>query len=173
MDVRLVSAANQVLRDLVDDNRFRADLFYRIAVVPLEVPPLRDRPSDIPLLIDAQLQRLADRGYQQKVRFSREAMRPIMNYPWPGNVRELANMVEHSLICAADGVVQPESLPDTLQQYCAARNQPTPQPEPMVDDRAAINNALRQAGGNKTLAAQMLGIDRSTLWRKMQKLNIG
>jgi transcriptional regulator with GAF, ATPase, and Fis domain len=172
IDVRLVSASNQDLSDLVDDHAFRADLYYRIAVVPLHVPPLRDRPGDIPVLIDAMLQRLADRGYPRDIHFSREAMRPIMNYPWPGNVRELANMVEHSLICAIDGVVQPESLPDTLQAYCDARRQTNSSAQAKIGDRERIEEALRNADGNKTLAAQMLDIDRSTLWRKMQRLGI-
>jgi transcriptional regulator with GAF, ATPase, and Fis domain len=171
-DVRLVSASNQDLSEMVDEHAFRADLYYRIAVVPLHVPPLRDRPGDIPLLIEALLRRLSERGYQPGISFSREAMRPIMNYPWPGNVRELANMVEHSLICSIDGVVQPESLPDTLQEYCDARRQTNAEQTPRIDDRERIQNALRKADGNKTLAAQMLNIDRSTLWRKMQRLGI-
>jgi transcriptional regulator with GAF, ATPase, and Fis domain len=172
VDVRVVSASNQDLSDLVDNNSFRADLYYRIAVVPLQVPPLRDRPGDIPLLIDTLQQRLAERGYPRDVRFSRDAMRPIMNYPWPGNVRELANVVEHSIICAVDGEVLPESLPDTLQQYCAARNRPAASETPVIDERERIETALRKADGNKTLAAQVLNIDRSTLWRRMQRLGI-
>lgn len=172
VDVRLVSASNQDLSDLVDNHSFRADLYYRIAVVPLNVPALRDRPGDIPELIDALLQRLSERGYQRDVHFSRDAMRPIMNYPWPGNVRELANMVEHSLICAIDGVVQPESLPDALQEYCDARRHTNSAQAPKIDERERIQNALLTADGNKTLAAQMLNIDRSTLWRKMQRLGI-
>lgn len=172
VDVRLVSASNQDLSDLVDNHSFRADLYYRIAVVPFHVPPLRDRPGDIPILIDALMQRLSDRGYPQDIRFSREAMQPVMNYPWPGNVRELANMVEHSLICAIDGVVQPESLPDTLREYCDARQQTHARKVPKVDERVLIQDALQKADGNKTLAAQMLNIDRSTLWRKMQRLGI-
>ena len=172
VDVRLVSASNQDLSELVDTHTFRADLYYRIAVVPLHVPPLRDRPGDIPVLIDALVQRLSERGYPRDIAFSSDAMRPIMNYPWPGNVRELANMVEHSLICAIDGVVQPQSLPDTLQEYCNARRNTSTKRIPKTDERERIQNALQKADGNKTLAAQMLNIDRSTLWRKMQRLDI-
>lgn len=172
VDVRVVSASNQDLADLVDNNSFRADLYYRIAVVPLQAPPLRDRPGDIPLLIENLQQRLTERGYPREMRFSRDAMRPIMNYPWPGNVRELANVVEHSIICAVNGEVVPESLPDTLQQYCTARNHPAASEIPVIDEHERIQTALRKAAGNKTLAAQILNIDRSTLWRRMQRLGI-
>ena len=172
VNVRLVSASNQDLSELVDNHAFRADLYYRVAVVPFHVPPLRDRPGDIPLLINAILQRLTERGYHRGITFSSAAMRPIMNYPWPGNVRELANMVEHSLICAIDGTVQPESLPDTLLNYCAAKQRPETRETPQVDEHELIRDALRKSAGNKTLAAQVLGIDRSTLWRKMQRLGI-
>jgi transcriptional regulator with GAF, ATPase, and Fis domain len=172
VNVQVVSASNQDLAELVDNHSFRADLYYRIAVVPLQVPPLRDRPGDIPLLIETLQQRLAERGYSRDITFSREAMRPIMNYPWPGNVRELANAVEHSIICAVDGKVMPESLPDTLQQYCAARKRPAQNETAVTDELELIETALRKAGGNKTLAAQMLNIDRSTLWRRMQRLEI-
>ena len=172
VDVRIVTASNQDLSELVDNKSFRADLYYRIAVIPFQVPPLRERPGDIPLLIGILQQRLVDRGYARDITFSQEAMRPIMNYPWPGNVRELANVVEHSLICAVDGVVLPQSLPDTLLQYCAARRKPSAAEAPEIDERDRIRNALRKADGNKTLAAQVLNVDRSTLWRRMQRLGL-
>jgi transcriptional regulator with GAF, ATPase, and Fis domain len=174
VDVRLVCASNRDLREMVDDGSFRSDLYYRIAVVPLRVPPLRQRPGDIRLLVDVLLKRLALRGYSAGIRLTPEAMRSFMNYPWPGNVRELANAVEHSVICAVDGMVRPESLPDTMREYCGARTRPLPADATAeVDDRVQIRDALRQAGGNKTLAAQILGVDRSTLWRRMQRLGVG
>ncbi|MET0067402.1 MAG: sigma 54-interacting transcriptional regulator [Candidatus Thiodiazotropha sp.] len=173
VDVRVVSASNQDLRDLVDNGGFRADLYYRIAVVPLVAPPLRERPGDIPLLINVFLQRLTLRGYPPEISFSRDAMRSIMNYPWPGNVRELANVVEHSVICAVDGEVLPESLPDTLRDYCQARMQaPNHDVDLSATERDRIETALLKANNNKTLAAQILGVDRSTLWRRMQRLDM-
>ena len=173
VDVRVISASNQDLRDLVDHGSFRADLYYRIAVVPLMVPSLRERPGDISLLVEVFLQRLALRGYPANISFSRESMRSVMNYPWPGNVRELANVVEHSVICAVDGVVLPESLPDTLREYCQARmHAPHAKVDPSTDERNRIETALLKANQNKTLAAQILGVDRSTLWRRMQRLNM-
>ena len=96
----------------------------------------------------------------------------MMHCPWPGSIRELADRVEHGLICAIEGVVQRESLPGTLWPYCAARPQPVSKHAPLVDDRAAIQKALQEAGGNKTLGARIIGIDRRTLRRKMQKPGI-
>jgi transcriptional regulator with PAS, ATPase and Fis domain len=173
VNVRIVSASNKDLTDLVDDGAFRDDLYYRIAVIPFFVPPLRERPGDIPMLVEALKQRLEERGYSKSISFSAEAMRPIMNYPWPGNVRELANVVEHSVICAVDGTVYEESLPDSLSQYCRARrNTEAQEKTAAIDEKGRIIDALQHANGNKTLAAQMLKIDRSTLWRKMQRLGI-
>ena len=172
-NVRVVSASNRDLRDLVDQGEFRSDLYYRIAVVKLQVPPLRERPSDIPLLLETILKRLELRGYPSGLEISREAFYSFMNYPWPGNVRELANAVEHSVICATEGHITPESLPDCMRDYCQARRRSEPDTDdPAISEHHRITQALRQAGGNRTLAAQILGVDRSTLWRRMQRLRI-
>lgn len=171
VDVRVISASNQDLAELVDNKSFRDDLYYRISVIPFRVPPLRERPGDIPLLIRVLTEKLVQRGYPADTQFSREAMLPIMNYPWPGNVRELANVVEHCLICSIDGQVQAESLPDTVTSYCQARRGKN-QSLPVINELEQIEQALREANGNKTLAAQILNIDRSTLWRRMQRLGI-
>lgn len=174
VDVRLVCASNQDLPDLVDIGHFRADLYYRIAVVPLQVPPLRERPGDIPLLLQVIRQRLTLRDYPANIIFGEDAMRSLMNYPWPGNVRELANAIEHSIICADDGLVTSESLPDAIRRYCEVRNVPVSSASdtPEENPRAQIENALQLARGNKTRAAQILGIDRTTLWRRMQRLGL-
>ncbi|MCB1802181.1 MAG: sigma 54-interacting transcriptional regulator [Gammaproteobacteria bacterium] len=175
-DVRLICASNIDLREQVDDGLFRADLYYRIAVVPLRVPPLRDRPGDIPLLIDVIRKRLVLRGYPVDIEFGSDARNAMMNYPWPGNVRELANAVEHCIICAEDGTVVRDSLPDTIRMFCEARNRTSQQngvtADADDDSRQQITHALRKANGNKTLAAQLLGIDRTTLWRRMQRLGL-
>ncbi|MCB1864718.1 MAG: sigma 54-interacting transcriptional regulator [Chromatiales bacterium] len=174
-DVRVVAASNRDLREMVDKGDFRADLFYRIAVVPLHVPALRERPGDIQLLIRVIMKRLAQRGYPGNIGVSTDAMRAFMNYPWPGNVRELANAVEHALICARDGMIDSEALPYALREYCSARVRAAT--SAMGDDsrseREIIEDALRKSQGQKTLAAQLLGIDRSTLWRRMQRLGMG
>ncbi|MCB1734652.1 MAG: sigma 54-interacting transcriptional regulator [Gammaproteobacteria bacterium] len=172
VDVRVVAASNQDLREMVDDGTFRPDLYYRIAVVALQVPALRDRPGDIRVLLEVLHKRLVVRGYPADIRFAPDAIRTIMNYPWPGNVRELANAVEHAVICAQNGVVGNESLPDSLQAYCHARRAQPEQDVGKPDEHAEIEVALRKANGNKTLAAQILGVDRSTLWRRMQRLGM-
>jgi transcriptional regulator with PAS, ATPase and Fis domain len=177
VDVRIISASNRNLKDMVNDDEFRADLFYRLAVIPLTIPSLQNRPGDIPVLIDHFCKRLAQRGYNTaNLECSNDAMRLMMDYPWPGNVRELENAVEHGIICAKGDHVEVESLPQDIREYQQGDllEQENLSQERRAGDkfRRNIEGALKQCGGNKAKAAQLLGIDRSTLWRRMQKLNI-
>ncbi|MEO5337386.1 MAG: sigma 54-interacting transcriptional regulator [Magnetospirillum sp. WYHS-4] len=176
VDARVISASNRNVRDMVDAGEFRADLYYRLAVIPIGIPPLRERPGDIPLLINHFCKKLQERGYVADLQCSPEAMRLMMDYPWPGNVREMENAVEHGLICAVDNTVLPESLPQDIREYeehNRRRLRGDDGTEDGPDDlRRRIEAALAQAGGNRTLAARLLGIDRSTLWRRMQKLGL-
>jgi len=174
VDVRVICASNSDLRDAVDRGTFRADLYYRLAVIPIFVPPLRERPGDIPLLIRHFCERLSARGYPADIQCSHEAMRMMMDYPWPGNVRELANAVEHGIVCAENKVVVPASLPQDIRDYChggpkqaAFRNATD-----LEEQRALIDQALDQANGSRAIAATILGVDRTTLWRRMQKLGM-
>ncbi len=171
VDVRIIAAANQNLRDMVDEGTFRADLYYRLAVIPIHIPALRDRPGDIPLLLQYFCHNLESRGYPNDIECGTEAMRMMMDYPWPGNVRELENAVEHALICARDKKVSPEALPQDVRNYCDMR----PAMDKGHEDshmRMEIISALAKADGNKLQAARELGIDRTTLWRRMRKLNL-
>ena len=177
VDVRIISASNRNLKDMVNHDQFRADLFYRLAVIPLTIPSLQKRPGDIPVLIDHFCERLALRGYDtSNLECSNDAMRVMMDYPWPGNVRELENAVEHGIICATGNQVGVESLPQDIRDYINGDllNNDNATLERREGDkfRRKIEVALKQCDGNKAKAAQLLNIDRSTLWRRMQKLNI-
>ena len=176
VDVRIISASNRNLKDMVNNDQFRADLFYRLAVIPLTIPSLQKRPGDIPVLIDHFCQRLAQRGYNTtNLKCSNDAMRVMMDYPWPGNVRELENAVEHGIICAIGDQVDVESLPQDIRDYqqgdLLTKENPTPERREGDKDRKNIEAALKQCGDNKAQAAKLLGIDRTTLWRRMQKIN--
>ncbi|RMG51463.1 MAG: AAA family ATPase [Gammaproteobacteria bacterium] len=171
VDVRIIAASNRNLRDLVEEGRFRADLYYRLAVIPLMVPPLRERPGDIPLLLKHFCRLMQERGYP-RVEASDAARRMLMDYPWPGNVRELENAIEHGIICAVDGRIEEQSLPQDIRLYGKAAPPPPAEDPELAEERRRILAALEQANGSRTVAASILGIDRSTLWRRMMKLGI-
>ena len=177
VDVRIISASNRNLKDMVNNGEFRADLFYRLAVIPLTIPSLRNRPGDIPVLIEHFCRKLSQRGYNTAdLECSNDAMRVMMDYPWPGNVRELENAVEHGVICATGNNVEIGSLPQDIRDYqqgdLLEKENLSHERREGDKFRKNIEVALKQSGNNKAKAAQLLGIDRSTLWRRMQKLNI-
>lgn len=174
VDVRLVSASNRSLKDAVEARHFRADLYYRLSVMTLTIPPLRARKADIPLLIEHFLADLARRGYA-RASLDADALRLMLDYPWPGNVRELENALEHALICAFDGVVRVESLPQDIRGYHGhglSLTAPTALNQADGQARGQLLFALKRCNGNKAAAAKMLGIDRTTLWRRMRRLGI-
>ena len=178
VNVRIISASNRHLREQVDQNIFRSDLYYRLAVIPLTIPSLRDRPGDVPVLIKHFCNNLAKRGYKSdQIECSSNAMKLMLNYPWPGNVRELENAVEHGIICAQNDSVGPESLPQHIQDYFQHKSfssgYDVQEQEAQNLQRSQIQKALEDTNGNKAKAAELLGIDRSTLWRRMQKFGIG
>lgn len=177
VNIRLISASNRNLKEMVNNDEFRADLFYRLAVIPLTIPSLRNRPGDIPVLINHFCDRLSERGYNtSELECSNDAMRLMMDYPWPGNVRELENAVEHGVICTTGTEVGIESLPQDIRDYT---NKNIHKRESLIKQKSEeavlkrkIEEILQQCDGNKAKAAQILGIDRSTLWRRMEKFKM-
>ena len=142
----------------MEQQRFRADLFYRLNVVPLKLPPLRERQSDIPLLLAYFLEQARSRG-QRTVNFSPAAVELLRRYTWPGNVRELQNAVHYALAGCHTDVAGPEDLPQEIRRTGAVRG-----PVPKLNF-AAVQAALMQCGGNKVKAAKFLGVGRATLYR--------
>ncbi|HFD79558.1 MAG TPA: PAS domain S-box protein [Gammaproteobacteria bacterium] len=177
VDLRVISASNQNLRQMVDEGRFRADLYYRLAVIPVDIPALRERPGDIPLLIRYICDQLVSRGYPDNLECDPEAMQLMMDYPWPGNVRELSNAVEHGMILAQNGKVKASSLPYDIRHYHSSKQQEQPATAGGAGQednphKREILDALEKSNGNRAEAARQLGIDRSTLWRRMHRLNL-
>lgn len=173
VDVRIIAASNKNLRQMVDKGKFRADLFYRLAVIPITIPSLKERPGDIILLSKHFCAQLVARGYPANITCSDEATRMMMDYPWPGNVRELENAVEHGLICAIDGQVRTESLPQDIREHSLKLNKPIHDAEDNAIQHAfEIESTLKQVNGNKAEAAKVLGVNRTTLWRWIQKYGI-
>ncbi|MES2124152.1 MAG: sigma-54 dependent transcriptional regulator [Gemmatimonadota bacterium] len=172
VDVRIIAATNRDLEEEMRRGNFRSDLFYRLNVIAMELPPLRERRDDLILLMDHFLQELAtERSIEPKALVS-EAMDAVMVYEWPGNVRELQNALEHATVFSKGGLIEAQHLPERItrrkkEPLVADRAQPNPQLD--LIERAYIMFVLQAEGGNKTRAAEVLGIDPSTLYRKLSR----
>lgn len=177
VDVRVVAATHRDLQKETETGRFREDLFYRLNVFHIDLPPLRERRGDIPLLIEAALQRLRRRPQgEQRLTCSPFAIRLLRAYGWPGNVRELISVLESASIRASGNRIEAQHLPETVRS-CSSDQPVEERPRyrtrsAEADEREAILAALREARGVRTQAAQLLGMSRTTLWRKMQQLQI-
>ncbi len=173
VDVRILSATNRDLTHLIAEGRFREDLYYRLNVVQIRVPPLRQRREDVPLLADFFVERFR-RFYQRGVAgISQPARELLTRYPWPGNVRELENAVEHAFVMAKGPELEPEHFPAEIRHSRENGTPPPPAGRGDPDsDEAKIRNALLAARGNKAEAARCLGVHRSTLWRMMREFRI-
>lgn len=175
VDVRIVAATRRNLPDEVAAGRFREDLFYRLKVFPIDLPPLRARPGDIPLLVEFALRRLRQRDRTGKVRScSPFAMRMLRAYPWPGNVRELFAAVESALIRADGDRIEAQHLPPEVRGGAADEGASSRYrtDSPAGEERATILTVLADAAGSRTRAAELLGMSRTTLWRKMKSYGI-
>jgi PAS domain S-box-containing protein len=173
VDVRLIAATNRGLASLVNQRLFREDLYYRLNVFRIELPALKERRVDLPLLIQHIFRRLVAVRDRQPLGIAPETMKVLLNYCYPGNIRELENILEHALIVCRDDYLQPQDLPDYLRrQFGGGRRPAAPVPLPAVPapGHQRLLLALEQCGGNRTQAARLLGIHRSTLWRQLQRL---
>ncbi len=170
VDVRLVTATNQDLSELVKSGEFRRDLFYRINVVKIELPSLRDRREDIPLLVDHFVEKFNLKRGRSVKGVSDHVMDILMKYDFPGNVRELENIIEHAFILRKEGPIEPDDLPADVVQTSDKRPRPIDKRSLLrTSEVEVIRRALERHGRNKTETAKELGIDRTTLWRKMKR----
>lgn len=176
VDVRVIAATNRDLRKEVEERRFREDLYFRLNVISLEVPPLRQRKEDIPLLAAHFLSHYAERNHKNVKGFSAQCMDMLLHYDWPGNVRELQNAVERAVIlCTGEYVTGPE-LPVNIAKLAAEAMPKSSEVSsslaglPLEEvERRAIEETLRETGDNKSAAARKLGITRATLHKKLRK----
>jgi DNA-binding NtrC family response regulator len=168
IDVRVVAATHRDLESAIRTGGFRQDLFFRLNVVQLKLPPLRERKSDIPLLVHSFLEKFGDPQKPPRT-ISEEAMRRLISYDWPGNVRELENAVERAVALSSGPILHMADLPTNLQQ---ASSEAAPDADELVPldelERRAIARALRETGGDKLAAARLLGIGKTTLYRKLK-----
>ncbi len=175
VDVRVIAATNKDLEEEIRSGRFREDLYHRINVIPVEVPPLRDRPEDIPLLVEDFVQEFhSGQGHPRKA-FHPQVILALQAYPWPGNVRELKNMVERLLILSRSSTVLPEDLMPPIQPAEARR--PISETQDLKEakeafEREFIEQRLKVCGGNVSRTAELIGLERSHLHKKIKELGI-
>jgi transcriptional regulator with PAS, ATPase and Fis domain len=172
IDVRVVCATNRDLRKMVDKNEFRADLYYRLNVVNLQIPPLRQRPEDILLLADYFLANLSEFYGEPAKELSPEARQILLRYPWPGNVREMSNAMERAYVLSKGTVIRPEALPPEILLTDPVKNPGSPLPTLQEAEERLVREALKVARGRKIEAARLLGVERRRLNRILDRLNI-
>jgi len=192
VDVRLIAATNRDLTALIADGRFREDLYYRLAVVPISLPPLRDRKEDIPLLVQHFIAKYNQRLGKRVERVDEDAMQALLSYSWPGNIRELENLMERSVLFSESPVIHGTTLPDTVRERAAGPAVPIAAVGPLGSiaapsgasmkeivrqaqaelEKELISRALEETSGNVTRAAKRLQISRKSLQVKMKELGL-
>jgi PAS domain S-box-containing protein len=173
VNVRIITATNKNLVELISQNKFREDLYFRINVLPIQLPPLRHRTEDIPLLVETFMRRLNDRTHKNIKGIRREAMNALLDYHWPGNVRELKSVLHYAFTIAESGPIDCGHLPPQLMMHAQCREK-TESSLSVKDtkERQSLLEALKAAGGNQTKAATLLGVNRVTVWNRMRKYSI-
>jgi len=187
VDVRIIAATNRDLESLVEEGRFREDLYYRLNVIPIKLPPLRERKDDIPLLVEHFIEKHATRKNRLRPEITPEIMNAFMEYDWPGNVRELENIIERLSILASGRKVEFSDLPDRFKMMCKGKSDSAEIQSDLLQtielsskgidlnkiideiETKLILQALEMTGGNKTKAARLLGLNRTTLIEKIKK----
>lgn len=172
VDVRILAATNKNLLQAVKDGNFREDLYYRLNVIPINLPPLRKRRNDIPLQARYFMRRFAAEQGKDITEISSDAMRLLLNYSWPGNVRELENCIEHAVVLARETHIEAADLPDLLHDASAREDVSNNSATIMENEARLLKEALDECNWNKKEAARRLGISRNTLYRKLKKYQI-
>jgi len=178
VDVRIIAATNADLKQHVRDGKFREDLFYRLNVITIDLPPLRQRKEDIPVLVEFFLNKYSEENERPRRRLTPEALRPLLTYSWAGNVRELENVIERAVVLSSGSEIGPELLPDQI----AGRGTPFPLLEHRGDaslfdimedcERHILVDMLEKCNWNQTEAAERFHVPLSTLNQKIKRLNI-
>jgi DNA-binding NtrC family response regulator len=172
VDVRIISATNKDLEQLVREEKFREDLFYRLKVVTIDVPPLRERREDIPLIVDYQFKRFAGIHNKQIKGISPEVMKLIKSYDWPGNIRELMNCLESAVVMSVGDEITVDSLPPFLTMKQSQDNRGRSPKNLSEVEKNTILDVLKKTRGNKAEAARVLGIGLRTLYRKLNQYGV-
>ena len=171
-NVRIISATNKNINALMVEKKFRKDLFYRIGVIPINIPPLREHPEDIPLLVKTFIDKSNLKTDKEEITIRKDALDLLVNYQWPGNIRELINVIEYTFVICSDGEITPEHLP---QQFSSSSNEYEYESQLFSSPnnrRQQLLSVLNETRGNKSKAAKLLGISRVTLWKHLKKHNI-
>jgi DNA-binding NtrC family response regulator len=176
-DVRIIAATNRDIETAIEEGQFREDLYYRINVLQIDLPPLRERGTDILLLARHFVDQFAVRANKHIAGISNAAAEKLLNYAWPGNVRELRNTIERAVVLTGYEKISVDDLPEKIRDYKASRFLvESDNPSELVPveevERRYILHVLKTVGGNKTLAARVLGLDRKTLYRKLQQYKV-
>jgi len=181
VDVRIIVATNHDLEQAVAEGRFREDLYYRLNVISINIPPLRERKEDIALLVEHFIKLYAKENFKEIKGISQDALRMLTNYRWPGNIRELENIVERAIILDTDGVVAKDDLPEIIlngstilySSSVSDKQDPVTLKDALREpEKVYILKVLKEVGGNKKKAARKLGVNRTTLYNKLRKYNI-
>lgn len=173
LDIRIIASSNRDLSEAIKAGTFREDLFYRLSVIPIHLPPLRERTGDIPLLVDHFLHKYSQKGHREITGISSRALKMLNEYPWPGNVRELEHTIERILILEDGAIIQPEHLPSFISQRQGEFQAFSDENYTLEElEKRYIQFILRRTKGRRQEAARILGINRKTLGYKIEKYNL-